>query len=177
MGDASVKGGTRIAPGWLFPLRDLNARAQRVIEGTQSGTYTKHQMARDLLRLSALVQAHRREYLMTSRELHPTSDAWAEESLADFERDVQIEAIEADEMVCDRCGQRHGVVWSVPSDVWNAVMRDGDRANPDTYGFCCPTCFMQLADDRQVGVGMWVIAPDPLRGPYGTTEKLVGRAE
>lgn len=69
------------------------------------------------------------------------------------------------EMWCDRCGRRHGVVWCAPSDLWNAVMREGDRGKPDEFGFCCPTCFMVLADERGVGNGMWDVrtwtpAPD-----------------
>lgn len=79
-------------------------------------------------------------------------------------------------MWCDRCERRHGVVWSVPSDVWNDVMREGDRGNPDEFNFCCPTCFMQLADERGVGNHMWVVAPDPLRGPYVTAAFLVGES-
>jgi hypothetical protein len=76
------------------------------------------------------------------------------------------------EMWCDRCERRHGVVWFAPSDIWNAVMREG--GNPDEFGYCCPTCFMQLADERGVGVGMWAVAPDPLNGPYPTVESLFG---
>lgn len=68
------------------------------------------------------------------------------------------------EMWCDRCRRRHGVVWFAPSEIWNAVMRDGDRGNPDEFGFCCPTCFMQLADDRRIGNHMWKIAPEVLGG-------------
>ncbi len=52
------------------------------------------------------------------------------------------------EMWCERCGVRHGVVWFAPSDLWNTVMRDGDRGKPDEFAFCCPLCFMQLADER-----------------------------
>ena len=51
------------------------------------------------------------------------------------------------EMWCERCGQRHGVVWFAPSDLWNAVMRPV-RGKPDEFGFCCPLCFMQLAEER-----------------------------
>lgn len=58
---------------------------------------------------------------------------------------------ERDEMVCDRCHRRHGVVWFADSDLWNAVMREGDRGRPDEFSFCCPTCFMQLATERGLG--------------------------
>lgn len=59
------------------------------------------------------------------------------------------------EMWCDRCERRHGVVWCAPSDLWNLVMREGDRGKPDEFNFCCPICFMQLADERGVGNRMW----------------------
>lgn len=80
------------------------------------------------------------------------------------------------EMWCERCGRRHGVVWFAPSEIWNAVMREGDRGKPDEYGMCCPICFMQLADERGVGSGMWevraeYVAPGPSEGraaPLGT---------
>lgn len=68
------------------------------------------------------------------------------------------------EMWCDRCKRRHGVVWSAPSDLWNLVMRAGDRGKPDEFGFCCPICFMQLADERGVGNLMWDVqmwVPEP----------------
>jgi hypothetical protein len=55
-----------------------------------------------------------------------------------------------DEMVCDCCGIRHEVVWYAEDDLWNAVMRGGDRGAPDRYSFCCPTCLMQLA--TQMGI-------------------------
>lgn len=64
------------------------------------------------------------------------------------------------EMWCERCGRRHGVVWFAPSEVWNAVMREGVRANPDEFGFCCPICFMQLADERGVGTTIWEVLPE-----------------
>lgn len=69
-----------------------------------------------------------------------------------------------DEMVCDRCERRHGVVWFAPSDIWNAVMRGGDRGKPDEFSFCCPVCFMQLADERGVGNGMWEVRPEVFDG-------------
>lgn len=68
------------------------------------------------------------------------------------------------EMWCDRCKRFHGVVWYAPSDLWNAVMRDGDRGKPDEFCFCCPTCFIQLADERGVGSGIWVVGEEVLHG-------------
>lgn len=65
-------------------------------------------------------------------------------------------------MWCGRCDRRHGVVWFAPSDVWNAVMRGGERGKADEFGFCCPTCFMQLADERGVGNLMWEVRPEVL---------------
>lgn len=66
-----------------------------------------------------------------------------------------------DEMVCDRCGRHHGVVWFAPSDVWNQVMRGGDRGNPDEFGFCCPICFMALAEERGIVTTGWCVSPEP----------------
>jgi len=70
------------------------------------------------------------------------------------------------EMWCERCGRRHGVVWFAPSDIWNAVMREGDRGNPDEFGFCCPLCFMQLAEARGIVPTAWEVRPEyrPLSG-------------
>lgn len=64
-----------------------------------------------------------------------------------------------DEMVCDRCTRRHNIVWIAPSDIWNEVMRDGNRGNPDEFSFCCPNCFMQLANERGVGSRSWKVSP------------------
>lgn len=50
-----------------------------------------------------------------------------------------------DESRCDRCGGRNPASWHAPSPLWNAVMRaDGT----ERYGFCCPTCFIELANER-----------------------------
>lgn len=96
----------------------------------------------------------------------------AEEALSTPSRDVtaaRTSAIPADvpaefaEMWCERCGRRHGVVWFAPSEVWNAVMREGDRGKPDEFGFCCPICFMQLADERGVGTTIWEVRPEVIR--------------
>lgn len=80
------------------------------------------------------------------------------------------------EMWCDRCERRHGVNWCAPSDLWNAVMREGQIGNPDEFGFCCPSCFMELADERGVGNHLWVVVPDPLTGPYGTVPRFFEKA-
>lgn len=79
------------------------------------------------------------------------------------------------EMWCDRCHRRHGVNWIATSDIWNAVMRDGSRANPDEIGFCCPSCFMELADERGIGNRRWVIAPEPDDGPFPTLAVLYAK--
>jgi hypothetical protein len=65
-----------------------------------------------------------------------------------------------DEMVCDRCKRRHDVVWFAPSDVWNRVMRGGDRGNLDRYSFCCPICFIQLAEEAGVESTGWLVTPE-----------------
>jgi hypothetical protein len=63
------------------------------------------------------------------------------------------------EMICDCCQRLHGVVWFAPSDVWNLTMRDGDRGNPDRYSFCCPICFMRLAEEAGVKTTGWLVTP------------------
>lgn len=78
----------------------------------------------------------------------------------------------ADEMVCDRCHRRHGVVWFAPSDIWNAVMRGGDRAAPDRYSFCCPLCFMQLADAQGLSSTGFLVTPFD-DGPVERVEQIV----
>lgn len=50
-----------------------------------------------------------------------------------------------DESRCDRCGGPNPASWHAPSPLWNAVMR-ADGA--ERYGFCCPTCFVELSNER-----------------------------
>lgn len=80
----------------------------------------------------------------------------------------------SDEMVCDRCKRRHGVVWFAPSDIWNAVMRGGDRSQPDEFCFCCPICFMALAQERGVTTSGWLVTPFS-DGPVRTADRMVLR--
>ncbi len=80
-----------------------------------------------------------------------------------------------DEMVCDRCYCRHGVVWFAPSDIWNATMRGGDRANPDRYSFCCPICFMALAEEAIGPTTGWLVTPFT-DGPVDTADQVVFRS-
>jgi hypothetical protein len=65
-----------------------------------------------------------------------------------------------EEMVCDRCGNRHSVVWFADDDLWNAVMRGGDRGARDEYSFCCPTCLMQLATERGIASRFAVLSDE-----------------
>lgn len=74
-------------------------------------------------------------------------DTLCQRALMEGEAEAIRDAV-GDEAVCDRCGLRHGVVWFAPNDLWNAVMRGGERGNPDEFGFCCPLCFMRLAEER-----------------------------
>src|SRR6266542_3221173 len=76
----------------------------------------------------------------------------------------------SDEMICDRCERRHGVVWFAPSDLWNTVMRKGDRGNPDEFSFCCPMCFMALAEERGVSTPGWLVTPFA-DGPVDSTDE------
>ena len=77
-----------------------------------------------------------------------------------------------EEMSCDRCGDHHGVIWFAPSDIWNAVMREGDQGNPDEYPFCCPICFMQLAEERGIDTTGWLVCPFD-DGPVDRAEQIV----
>jgi hypothetical protein len=78
---------------------------------------------------------------------------------------------EGDEMVCDRCTRRHGVVWFAPSDIWNAVMR---RDGVDEFPFCCPACFMALAGERGVATTGWLVTPFD-DGPVTKADQVVLR--
>lgn len=44
------------------------------------------------------------------------------------------------ELLCQMCGRDYPC-WSADSDLWNEVMRAGDRGAADEYQFVCPTCF------------------------------------
>jgi len=55
-----------------------------------------------------------------------------------------------DESVCQRCGGPNVTPWAAPSPLWNEVMRGGDINAADRYGFCCPTCFVALADEAGI---------------------------
>jgi len=39
-------------------------------------------------------------------------------------------------------------------------MRDGDRGNADRYPFCCPICFMRLAEEAGVETTGWLVTPE-----------------
>ena len=56
---------------------------------------------------------------------------------------------ETREGLCMICGVEYPG-WHAPSDLWNRVMRGGNRANADDYDFACPTCFTRLAVERGV---------------------------
>ena len=79
-----------------------------------------------------------------------------------------------DEMVCDRCHRRHDCVWFAPSDVWNRVMRGGDQAAGDEFPFCCPICFIQLAEERGVETAGWLVTPFD-DGPVVLADQVVLR--
>lgn len=74
-------------------------------------------------------------------------------------------------MRCDRCGNHHGIVWFAPSDIWNEVMRPGYLAGDDLYGFCCPNCFMQLAESEMPRHPGWMVIPFP-HGPVDRADQI-----
>lgn len=61
------------------------------------------------------------------------------------------------ESVCSRCGGVNPTPWHAPSPLWNAVMRRDDGL-PE-YGFCCPRCFIEVAQERGIG-GSWHLGID-----------------
>ena len=82
----------------------------------------------------------------------------AEQTLADISA---VSAQEPSEGTCMRCGRVHATVWFAPSPIWNRVMRrprdDGER-----FGFCCSTCFMQLAEEEDAALRTtaWALLPE-----------------
>lgn len=64
------------------------------------------------------------------------------------------------ELCCQICRVEHEV-WIAPSDVWNAVCRDGDRANPCKWAFLCPVCFMRLGTEMGLAPTGWLVTPEP----------------
>ena len=59
---------------------------------------------------------------------------------------------------CKRCG-RGNTIWHAPSPLWNAVMRGGSIDGDPLYGdLVCATCFMELAEQRDIASGFKVLA-------------------
>ena len=72
-----------------------------------------------------------------------------------------------EEGTCERCLQPNPLSWFVASKHWNRVMRGGDCGAPDRFGFCCPTCFIELAREAGLDPAAWELrpkepAPEPL---------------
>lgn len=63
------------------------------------------------------------------------------------------------EDLCAECGGPN-VVWFAPNDLWNAVMRDGDRGNPDLVGIVCPVCFIRRAERAGHRPPAWRVEPE-----------------
>ncbi len=62
----------------------------------------------------------------------------------------------ASEFICDSCGGPNPIAWHAPSPLWNRVMRvDGT----DRVGFCCPSCFIIVAQERGID-GAWHLSFD-----------------
>jgi hypothetical protein len=67
--------------------------------------------------------------------------------------DDQVDA----ESYCHRC-RRPNTVWSAPSPLWNAVMRDGSINGVEQFGgIVCLGCFAQLAEGWGVA-GHWYLS-------------------
>jgi hypothetical protein len=60
---------------------------------------------------------------------------------------------------CQVCGRGYAV-WFAPSDLWNAVMRGGVRANPDEVAFICPTCFCLDAETKGILPTAWCVSQE-----------------
>lgn len=72
------------------------------------------------------------------------------------------------EDICHRCGGPN-VLWTTPSPLWNEVMRAGDINSAEIYdGIVCPTCFIQLAEERGVG-SWWRVHAEQIHKPLETS--------
>jgi hypothetical protein len=65
---------------------------------------------------------------------------------------------------CGNCG-RDDPVWHAPNDLWNTVV--GSEA-----GTLCPTCFIDLAEERGVVPTAWRVAPEVLPDQQSTPPPL-----
>lgn len=63
------------------------------------------------------------------------------------------------EDTCEECGGRN-VVWFAPNDLWNRVMRGGDRGAPDVLEIVCPVCFIRRAEAAGVEATGWLVQPE-----------------
>ncbi len=70
------------------------------------------------------------------------------------------------ELLCQRCHQNY-VVWFTSNDVWNDVMRGGDRGNPDEFAYLCPTCFTFLAEIQGIRPTAWEVRPEHFGVEHG----------
>jgi hypothetical protein len=55
---------------------------------------------------------------------------------------------------CQRCGGANPV-WTAPSPLWNAVIREGSINGVETYSVVCPSCFAALAEEQGIAVSAW----------------------
>lgn len=84
------------------------------------------------------------------------------------ERDYQAAIDDSHpESYCHRCGGPN-VVWTVPSPLWNQVMRGGDINGPELHdGIVCPACFVYLAEQGNIATG-WRLVPTAVHTPLQT---------
>lgn len=71
------------------------------------------------------------------------------------------------ETYCHRCYGAN-VVWSAPSPLWNAVMRDTDDGTDAYDGIVCPVCFIQLAETMAVAGPGWYLTADDVQVSLAT---------
>ena len=82
------------------------------------------------------------------------------------------------EHYCHRCSGRNALSWYADSDVWNAVVREGDKDIPEIL---CPICFVELAKEKGVNPTAWRLSKegdDPESVSWeASMRSLVKRAE
>jgi hypothetical protein len=89
--------------------------------------------------------------LVIAREIEAAGTSWSGR-MSEQSGDAPVS--EHPEDTCEECG-RPNVVWFAPSDLWNQVMRSGDRGAPDVFGIVCPMCFIRRAEALGVTSTAW----------------------
>ncbi len=66
-------------------------------------------------------------------------------------------SVEPAEGRCNHCGGVNPANWHAPSPLWNAVMR---AEGVEEVGFCCPSCFIEVARERGIDSTAWHLSID-----------------